>query len=95
MQITKRWLCTGAIALAVGAVPARGRAQNADIDGGRGSSSACASSAMAPAGEPLAYAEGIVTICRRHVENPLMSVAVSAVPTSRLAPMRFSPIGSA
>ena len=35
MQITKRWLCTGAIVLAVGAVPARGRAQNADIDGGR------------------------------------------------------------
>ena len=36
MQITKRWLCTGAIALAVGAVPARVGAQNsADIDGGR------------------------------------------------------------
>ena len=35
MQITKRWLCTGAIALAVGAVPARAGAQDADIDGGR------------------------------------------------------------
>lgn len=36
MQITKRWVCTGAIALAVGAVPARVGAQNdADIDGGR------------------------------------------------------------
>src|SRR5260370_17631883 len=36
MQITKRWLCTGAIAMAVGAVPARVGAQNnADIDGGR------------------------------------------------------------
>jgi cytochrome c oxidase cbb3-type subunit 3 len=36
MQITKRWLCTGAIAVAVGAVPARVGAQNnADIDGGR------------------------------------------------------------
>lgn len=36
MQITKRWLCTGAIALAVGAAPARVGAQNnADIDGGR------------------------------------------------------------
>jgi cytochrome c oxidase cbb3-type subunit 3 len=36
MQITKRWLCTGAIAVALGAVPARVGAQNnADIDGGR------------------------------------------------------------
>src|SRR6185295_3585866 len=36
MQITKRWLCTGAIVVAVGAVPARVGAQNAgDIDGGR------------------------------------------------------------
>jgi cytochrome c oxidase cbb3-type subunit III len=36
MQITKRWLCTGAIAVAVGAVPGRVGAQNnADIDGGR------------------------------------------------------------
>src|SRR6185295_6484243 len=36
MQITKRWLWTGAIAVAVGAVPARVGAQNnADIDGGR------------------------------------------------------------
>jgi len=35
MQITKRWLCTGAIAVAVGAVPARVGAQNADIDAGR------------------------------------------------------------
>jgi putative heme-binding domain-containing protein len=36
MQITKRWLCTGAIAVAVGALPARVGAQNnADIDGGR------------------------------------------------------------
>jgi cytochrome c oxidase cbb3-type subunit 3 len=36
MQITKRWLCTGAIALAVGALPARVGAQNnPDIDGGK------------------------------------------------------------
>src|SRR5206468_3643143 len=36
MRITKRWLCTGAIAVAVGAVPAQVGAQNdADIDGGR------------------------------------------------------------
>ena len=36
MQITTRWLCTGAIAVAIGAVPARVGAQNnADIDGGR------------------------------------------------------------
>ena len=37
MQMTKRWLCTGAIAVAVvGAMPARVGAQsNADIDGGR------------------------------------------------------------
>ena len=36
MQITKRWLCAGAIAVAVGAVPARVGAQNnADVDGGR------------------------------------------------------------
>jgi putative heme-binding domain-containing protein len=36
MQITKRWLCTGAIAVAVGAVPAGVGAQsNADIEGGR------------------------------------------------------------
>src|SRR5580765_3778975 len=36
MQIMKRWLCTGAIALAVGALPAHVAAQNdADVDGGR------------------------------------------------------------
>ena len=36
MQITKRWLYAGALAVAVGAVPARAGAQdNADIDGGR------------------------------------------------------------
>src|SRR5438270_3647979 len=35
MPITKRWLCTCAIALAVVAVPARIGAQDADIDGGR------------------------------------------------------------
>ncbi len=36
MQITKRWLCTGAIAVAVGAMPAGVGAQNnADVDGGR------------------------------------------------------------
>ena len=36
MQITKRWLCAGAIAMSVGAMPARVGAQNdADIDGGR------------------------------------------------------------
>ena len=36
MQITKRWLCAGAIAVAVGGVPARVGAQNnADVDGGR------------------------------------------------------------
>src|SRR5205809_8034514 len=34
MQITKRWVCTGAIAAAIVAVPARVGAQN-DIDGGR------------------------------------------------------------
>ena len=56
---------------------------------------ACDEHVVAESGEPLAYAEGIVTICRRYVENPLMSVAVSAVPTSRPAPMRLSPIGSA
>jgi cytochrome c oxidase cbb3-type subunit 3 len=36
MRITKRWLCAGAIAVAVGALPARVGAQNgADIDGGK------------------------------------------------------------
>ena len=36
MQITKRWLYAGAIALAVGVLPAPAGAQdNADIDGGR------------------------------------------------------------
>lgn len=36
MQITKRWLCMGAIAVAVGALPATAGAQNTDdIDGGR------------------------------------------------------------
>ena len=36
MQITKRWLCAGAIAVAIGVVPARVGAQNtADVDGGR------------------------------------------------------------
>src|SRR5437870_9913833 len=36
MQITRQWLCTGAIAVAVGLVPGRVGAQNtADIDGGR------------------------------------------------------------
>ena len=36
MQITKRWLCTGAIAMSVAAAPARVGAQNdADVDGGR------------------------------------------------------------
>src|SRR6186713_2129111 len=36
MQITKGWVCTIAIAVAAGAVPARAGAQNnADIDGGR------------------------------------------------------------
>src|SRR5437667_242123 len=36
MQITKRWLCTGAIAVAVGALPGRVGAQNnAAIDAGK------------------------------------------------------------
>jgi len=36
MPITKRWLCATAIAVALGAVPARVAAQNsADVDGGR------------------------------------------------------------
>jgi cytochrome c oxidase cbb3-type subunit 3 len=36
MQITKQWLCTGAIAVAVGLLPGRlGAQNNADIDGGR------------------------------------------------------------
>jgi putative heme-binding domain-containing protein len=36
MQMTKRWVCTGAIAVAVGAMPAGVGAQNnADIEGGR------------------------------------------------------------
>jgi cytochrome c oxidase cbb3-type subunit III len=36
MQITKQWLCAGAIAVAVASVPARVGAQNdGDIDGGR------------------------------------------------------------
>ena len=36
MQITKRWLCVGAIAVAAGAMPAPVGAQNtADLDGGR------------------------------------------------------------
>src|SRR5260370_40345331 len=36
MQITKRWLCTGAITVAVGALPARVGAQNnVDIEGGK------------------------------------------------------------
>ena len=36
MQMTKRWLCMGAIAVAVGAMPTRVGAQNnTDIDGGR------------------------------------------------------------
>jgi putative heme-binding domain-containing protein len=35
MQITKRWLWASAIAVAVGAVPARVGAQSTDVDGGR------------------------------------------------------------
>ena len=36
MQITKRWLCVGAIAVAAGAMPAPAGAQNtADLDAGR------------------------------------------------------------
>ena len=36
MRMTKHWLCMGAIAVAVGAMPAGVGAQNnADIDGGR------------------------------------------------------------
>src|ERR1700686_3093314 len=36
MQITKQWLCSCAIAVAVGALPARVGAQNnADVDGGK------------------------------------------------------------
>jgi len=36
---------------------------------------ACDEHVVAETGEPLAYAESIVTICRRYVETPLMSVA--------------------
>jgi bla regulator protein blaR1 len=36
---------------------------------------ACDEHVVAETAEPVAYAEGIVTICRRYVETPLMSVA--------------------
>src|SRR5687767_7013737 len=36
---------------------------------------ACDEHVVAETAEPIAYAEGIVTICRRYVEPPLMSVA--------------------
>jgi hypothetical protein len=36
---------------------------------------ACDEHVIAETQEPVAYAEGIVTICRRYVEAPLMSVA--------------------
>jgi bla regulator protein blaR1 len=36
---------------------------------------ACDEHVVAETGEPLAYAEGIVTVCKRYVEAPLMSVA--------------------
>ena len=36
---------------------------------------ACDEHVIAETAEPIAYAEGIVTICRRYVEAPLMSVA--------------------
>jgi bla regulator protein BlaR1 len=36
---------------------------------------ACDEHVVAETGEPLTYAEGIVTVCRRYVETPLMSVA--------------------
>jgi len=36
---------------------------------------ACDEHVIAGTAEPIAYAEGIVTICRRYVEAPLMSVA--------------------
>jgi len=36
---------------------------------------ACDEHVIAVTGEPLAYAEGIVTVCRRYLETPLMSVA--------------------
>jgi uncharacterized protein (TIGR03435 family) len=36
---------------------------------------ACDEHVIAEAAEPVAYAEGIVTICRRYVEAPIMSVA--------------------
>ncbi|MGH9242300.1 MAG: hypothetical protein ACRD3G_29990, partial [Vicinamibacterales bacterium] len=36
---------------------------------------ACDEHVVAETAEPLAYAEGIVTVCRRYVEAPLMSVA--------------------
>jgi uncharacterized protein (TIGR03435 family) len=36
---------------------------------------ACDEHVVAETAEPVAYAEGIVTICRRYVEAPLMSVA--------------------
>jgi uncharacterized protein (TIGR03435 family) len=36
---------------------------------------ACDEHVLAETAEPVAYAEGIVTVCRRYVEAPLMSVA--------------------
>jgi uncharacterized protein (TIGR03435 family) len=36
---------------------------------------ACDEHVVAETAEPIAYAEGIVTVCRRYVEAPLMSVA--------------------
>ena len=36
---------------------------------------ACDEHVVAETAEPIAYAEGIVTICRRYVETPLMSVS--------------------
>src|SRR4026209_1172789 len=36
---------------------------------------ACDEHVVAETAEPIAYAEGIVIICKRYVETPLMSVA--------------------
>ena len=36
---------------------------------------ACDENVVAETAEPMAYAEGIVSVCRRYVETPLMSVA--------------------
>ena len=62
---------------------------------------ACDEHVIAETAEPIAYAEGIATVCRRYVESPLMSVAgvgganvkarISAILDSRIG-VRVTPV---